>query len=350
MSVRRGLIAGLLITSAAARAGETPQVEPYKFLREQLQFSSSDLANLEKGRIVVKLPKTAEKREVAAFAITRLDVSSDFFIERVRDIAKFKKSANVLQIAKFSSPPRLEDLADLTLDEADIDSLKKCRLKSCELKMSAASIDRLRKEVDWSAPNYRDQVNRLLRVMLLEHVQAYLKGGNAALGKYEDKSYALEIEDEVRALLKSASYMYGYMPELQRYLEEFPMARPKSSAHVEDFVYWSKEDFGLKPVITLTHVTIYGRSPGKTSDVIVASKGIYATHYLEGSLGLTAFIRSQQPNLSRSYLIYTNRSRTDALRGLFAGLKRSMIGGHVRSGAEKNMEMVKQKLEAEYLE
>jgi len=47
-------------------------------------------------------------------------------------------------------------------------------------------------------------------------------------------------------------------------------------------------------------------------------------------------------------LIYVNRSRTDALRGLFAGLKRSLIGGRLRDGAKKNMEMIRQMLEADY--
>jgi hypothetical protein len=33
---------------------------------------------------------------------------------------------------------------------------------------------------------------------------------------------------------------------------------------------------------------------------------------------------------------------------LFAGFKRSMIGGRLRAGAEKNIEMIKEKIESEY--
>jgi hypothetical protein len=36
------------------------------------------------------------------------------------------------------------------------------------------------------------------------------------------------------------------------------------------------------------------------------------------------------------------------LRGLFAGLKRSLISGSLRDGAKKNMELIKQKLETDY--
>jgi hypothetical protein len=333
-------------TIAAAVVGQAPLPQPYAFLTRHLGFSQGDLAALETGQILVKLPKTPEVREVAAFAITRLDVPTDFFVERVRDIVNFKKGENVLQIGKFGNPPSLSDLAGLTVDQVDIDAIKECRVKSCDLKMSSEFIERFRKEVDWSSDNHRDVATQLVRKMLLEQVQDYLRRGNTALVKYDDKSSALLLADEVRSLLKPAPYMYKYAPDFQRYLEEFPLTRPGNAANFEDFIYWSKEDFGLKPVISMTHITIYRGAHG-SSDVLVGSKGIYASHYFEGSLGLTAFTRSENSYPPRSYLIYINRSRTDALHGLFAGVKRSLIVGRIRTGANKNMERLKQKLEFE---
>jgi hypothetical protein len=345
------LTISILVTAsvfAAAVLAQAPQPEPYTFLRKHLAFSSAELTTLEAGQILVKLPKTPETREVAAFAIMRLDVPTDFFVEKVRDIVTFKKSENVLQIGKFSNPPRIEDLAGLTVDSVDIASIKQCRVKSCDLKMSAAFIERFRKEVNWAAANHPEQAMHLVRVMLLEIVQDYLKRGNASLAKYEDKSTVLGLSDELRSLLKPASYMYGYVPEFQKYLEDFPLSRPDTASYSEHFFYWSKEDFGLKPVISVTHVTIHRRGSGHSQDVIIGSKGIYANHYFEASLGLTSFIRSQFSNSPRTYLIYVNRSRTDALRGMFAGLKRSLIGGRLREGAKKSMEMTKKKLETEH--
>ena len=115
------------------------------------------------------------------------------------------------------------------------------------------------------------------------------------------------------------------MPEFQKYLEEFPQARPESASIVEDFLYWSKEDFGLKPVTSVTHVTIYKRSHGHCFgrdhrfernlwqpllQIVSRTDGIYT---------------SSGSDPPRTYLIYVNRSRTDALRGLFPGLKRSLL-------------------------
>jgi len=83
--------------------------------------------------------------------------------------------------------------------------------------------------------------------------------------------------------------------------------------------------------------------------VLIASKGIYANHSLEASLGLTALIHSKSSALPRTYLVYVNRSRTDALRGLFAGSKRTLIGGRLRDGARKNMGVFRARLESEYV-
>jgi hypothetical protein len=319
--------------------------EPQTFLRKQLAFTPVELSALESGQIVVKLPKTAETREVAAFAIGRLDVPAEFFLKRMRDIVNFKNSDNVLQIGKFSDPPRLEDLASLTLDPAEVESMRHCRVNECDFKMSASAIERFRQRVNWSAPDYRDRVTALTHEMLFEYVQDYLQRGNGALGEYNDRGYKLRVAEEFMSILQPAPYMYGYAAEFQKYLQEFPNSRP---AYVEHFFYWSKEKFGLKPVISVTHVTVYKLSEAYGEDVLIASKGIYANHYFEASLGLTAFIHSKSSEPRRTYLIYINRSKTDALRGFFAGLKRSLISGSVRDGAKKHMQLVKEKLEADY--
>jgi len=347
--VRIGIWAILLSIPPSAIIGQSFSPEPFTFLATQLGFSSTELDTLDTGQVLVKLPKTTETREVAAFAIARVDIPTDFFIKKIRDIENFKKGKNVLQIGKFGNPPVLSDLAGLTIDQVDIDGIKRCKVKNCDLKMSEEFIEKFRKAVDWASPNYRDRVTQLVHQMLLEQLQEYLKRGNTALVKYADKSYSLQPADEMRSLLKPAPYMYGYVAPFQRYLEEFPVPAPGDGANFESFAYWSKEDFGMKPVISITHLTIYTGGVG-SSGAVVVSKGIYASHYLESSLGLTALSRNADSQPVRSYLIYANRSRTDALRGIFAGMKRSLIGGRLRDGAKKSMELMKTKLETEYRE
>jgi hypothetical protein len=260
-----------------------------------------------------------------------IDISADFFVERVRDIVNFTKSDHVLQSGKFSNPPRVEDLADLTFEKADIDALRYCKPKRCDVKLPAAAMDRFRKEVDWSQPNHRDRASEVWKQILVDYATTYMREGNKALFEYNDKSDAVQLNDEFRTLLQPASYTYEFTPELQKFLEQYPSARPAES---EDFVYWTKETFGLKPVVSLTHLTIYRHRRPNGTVALIASKGIYASHYLESSLGFTSFVDYDGPD--PSYLIYVNRSRSDALRGILAG---------IRDGARKNMEFVREKLQ-----
>lgn len=311
-----------------------------EYLRKYLKFSEDEIASLEQGKTITKLPATREAREIATFGAVLVNVTKAAYLSRFRDIVNFKKSANVLQIGVFHTPPRLEDLRGLSIDEADIELLRTCRVGACDVKLSAKVIERLQKEINWSAPDYRQRAEQLVKQALFEYVTQYQKGGNAALGEYHDQQYPLRIADEFQAILKESSYLKEYAPEFQRYLEQFPKAQ---LGGVENFIYWSKEKFGLRPVISLTHVTIYSRNQGKGS-VLIASKQIYASHYFEASLGLTALI--DKPGKTGFYLTYLNRSRADALRGSLAGMKRSLISRELLAGTESNLQMIKRRIEA----
>jgi hypothetical protein len=79
----------------------------------------------------------SELQEVAVFGIVRVNVPEDFFLERSRDIESYNKGTSVPQVKEFSSPPRIEDVQQLTVDREDFDALKNCRVGSCDVKLSA---------------------------------------------------------------------------------------------------------------------------------------------------------------------------------------------------------------------
>lgn len=336
-------VAAMLSFAYTFAEAQTHKREPHAFLQKHLGFTQSDLNELEKGQVVTKLPKTNNKREIATFGIVRVNASREVLVKQFRDIVNFKKSEIVLQIGTFSNPPQLEDLNGLTIDDEELIAIKDCKVNDCDLKLPAEIITRFQKEVKWSAPNWREQADKLIRQMLIDYVVRYLKSGNSALGEYNDKKYSLRLADEVRSLLQQSPYINEYVPEFHQYLEQFPN---KLLAGTEDFIYWSKEVFGLKPVLSLTHVTIYRSENGGTDNVLIASKQIYASHYFESSLGLTAFGDERGSTGSpASYLMYLNRSRTDVLRGSFSGMKRMLIAGKLRGATEKNLRLIKRRLE-----
>ncbi|MEW6211983.1 MAG: hypothetical protein AB1631_26745 [Acidobacteriota bacterium] len=313
-----------------------------KFLQKHIHVTAEDIAGLERGEAIARVLKTAVKKEIAAVGIVRVDTSGDAFIEKFRDIVEFKKSSAVAQIGKFSNPPRLEDLKTLTLDPCCLNAIKNCETGDCDMQMSNEMMDRFRRELDPSAPDYATRANELARRILFDYVEAYLRTGNAALVEYHDQRNAVRLADEYRSLLAQSRFLAEYAPEFYKYLEEFPKA---SSPDVEDFIYWSKEKYGLKPVLSITHVAIYRRVFENRTEVLIASKQIYASHYFDGSLGLTAVVDGNQGQAaSGSYLMYLNRSRVGALQGLFISLKRSVIGSRVRDGMTKNLRLIRRRL------
>lgn len=314
-----------------------------ELLQQRLKITEADLTSLEHGETVTRVLRAKEKKEIAALGIVRVEASAELFIHELRDIVGFKKSSSVLQIGKFSNPPRLEDLNGFTLDPCCLEAIKNCVAGQCSMQMSREMMERFRGELNLSAQDYEARANSLARRILLDYVKTYLQSGNPALIEYHDQENGIGLAGEYRSLLEQSRLLTDYAPEFHKYLEEFPKA---SSPNVEDFIYWSKEKFGLKPVLSITHVAIYKRTLGNRTEVLVASKQLYANHYFDASLGLTAFVEGDEQAPSSSYLLYLNRSRIGALQGFFVGLKRSVIGAQIRQGLGKNLMLIKRRLSA----
>jgi len=337
-----GLLAFLLC--AAPVWTQTDSRQPHGFLQKYFAFSNQDLAAIEAGKIVAKLPRASDKREIAALGVVRLNVSKELFLEKFMDIESFKKGEIVGQVRKFSSPPRPSDLQELELELEHLNALKSCNVGDCKIKMPAELIQRIKKEINWSSPDHKDRVTALTRQFLLDYVRAYLKDGDAALVSYADRAYPDRLADEVRSLLEQSPYLSETAPDLFKCLADFPRAQLPGT---ESFIYWSKEKArGFKTVLGLTHVTVYRQKLARGSQIIIASKQLYANHYFEGSLALTWLVEAEAgAEETGCYLIYLNRSRMDALRGGMSWLKRYLARGRIRDALVKNLELTREKLE-----
>src|SRR5262249_46329782 len=155
-----------------------------QLLLKHLQFSASDLVAVTRGTIVVKSLPTGESREVAVAGAFWCDVPLDYFLARARDIVSFKRVKEVQQIGVFRVPARVADLDGLTLDQQDVDVLRRCQPGDCKFKLDAAGLERMRREVAWSTPQAPAQAQRLLREIVAGYVAAYQQTGNAVLPEY----------------------------------------------------------------------------------------------------------------------------------------------------------------------
>ncbi len=292
-----------------------------KILPEKATFNESDFAALEQGRPVVRLLPVSDKREVAVCGLVKLQVPAEQFLQSFRQGMTRKVNPAILEIGRFNDRPTLADLQTLTIEDRDLEDLKECVVGDCKLKLSAKMIESLHKGIDWGAPDYRIQATQLLKQMLLEYVSDYLRRGDVALIEYNDKSKEVRLAEEQRALIAASTHTNNVLAEFRQPLNG---SRKSELSMVESAIVWSKIKFGLKPVIVINHMTIYKREQETGPQVLVTSKQIYASHYFDSSLALTTLVKIPGPDAG-SYLFYENRSRADALGGLFGRMKRVIV-------------------------
>jgi hypothetical protein len=289
-----------------------------KVLIERAAFDADHIAAMERGEPVVKVIPSNDRREVAVCGVIQLPSDPETALKAFQ-LSLSRKQNSILQSGKFTNPPRVEDLASLTLSDGDIADLKTCTVGDCKLKLSAAMIHRFQESINWNAIDYEEQANQLFRLMIVEYVTSYLQRGDAALIEYADQSARVPLAREQEALLTNLLYVNDTAAEFVRHLKAFP----RSTVPVEHSLSWAKINFGLKPVLVITDVSTYRSDVDGVPRVLVLSKQIYANHYFDASLSLTAAIADQAR--TKSDLLYVNHSRAGALASSFSKFKHKIV-------------------------
>ena len=303
----------LVFVGATTALAQASMAEFQQVLREKAAFEEPDLAALQLHQPVVRLAPTSDKREVAVTGLVNINASAEDFLRSYRDSMMRKSNAAILEIGSFGPEPALADLEGLTLETADIDDLKECIAGDCQIKLSAPMIERFRREIDWAAPDYQLKVTNLFKEMLVAYIKDYRTRGEAALIEYSDKRERLSLATQQRALSSATGYVNSFLTKTKSDLQL-----------IEEALVWSKIEFGLKPVISVNHISIYKRNSDVGPQVLVASNQIYANHYFNAFLALTAFVNVPGAT-NGSYLVYENRSRADGLEGPFGKIKRGVV-------------------------
>ena len=322
---------GLLAASPGHTAAqERPQSLPQgfeRYLAAEVHPTMAERKALLSGGPVTKLLPSDQTREVVVFGAIWIDASAAEYVRRVTNIEDFEKGGAFGITRKISDPPMLDDFAQLELPPGDLKDLRRCKPGDCEFKLSAAGLEAFRTQVRWGTPAERADADAAFRRLALEYVIGYREGGNARLAVYQDGADPVVVGDELRSMVERAPSLTG-MPDLRQYLLDYPSSPLSGST---DFLYWQEARFGLKPTIRISHLVIQER-PGQT---VIASKMLYASHYFWTALEQ----RTLQADPARGpgfWLVTTNRSRSDGLKGLIGRLVR----GRVRSEAQKRTEAI----------
>jgi hypothetical protein len=346
--VARSAPAGAILAASllgATVAGETFQqtaapmpgrLESY--LTSTVRVTAAERQRLRAGQPVTKLLDGDDSNEVGVFGAIWINAPLRRYVEMVKDIESFERGGAFKVTRRVSSPPRLDDFAQLRLPAEDVDDLRSCRVGDCEVKLGEQALQRFRTEVNWNGPNPRAAADALMRQLALEYVNGYLEGGNDRLAVYRDSSRPTFVAQEFRSMVDEIPELTAYMPDLRRYLLEYPKVQiPEATS----FQYWQETEFGLKPTIRISHVTIRDGP----DDAVVASKMLYASHYFWTGLELRALL----PDPARGpgfWFVTVNRSRSDGLSGFTGMFVRRRVRREVLDGTLAGLRSTKRMLEA----
>ena len=341
MIVRKWGIFALIVTGSTG-AAPLGAADAEQAIRQKLNISTSEKAELDQGKAIAREVKTKDGSEILVFGAIYVKGSPSVFLKTYTEVEKLVDGKGFLAAKKFQDPPVLSDLANLTFDKEDLQALRTCSPGDCEVQLPADQMEKFRKAIDWEAPQAEEQANALARQMALSGLQIYLKGGNAALGAYQDKSEPTHVETVFKTVLGRLTELPAYDREFYDYLLNYP--RSKRPLNTSDFFYWETVKFGLKPTFRINHV-IVRQPPDKPDRWIVANKQLYASHYFQTALDMWLCIPATASGKPGFYLLTVKGSRQDGLTGMKGSLLRRPVISRTLNSVRASLERLKERTE-----
>lgn len=345
-----GLAIGLSIASAAAPPAAGPLHDttdeppaPVDVLR-QVGLSPAEISAVERGEAVATLLDT-DRRQVAVAGAVRIKGSRAGLVARFQSLDYLKRSKAVIDAGVLTNPFGPDDLEALPFEPYDLD-LRECQPGDCRVRLSDADILRFQREADWNSPDWQSKSAAIWRDILLSYVTAYMNGGSKALPVYANKPDRLPVADEQALLLKETAFIRSLAPGLLDHLWS-PAASPMPGS--PSLVYWSKEDFEIRPVLRITYQIVYSAAPPSSqhsSPVVIGTTQLYAAHYMDAAVGFLIALEPPRADSGNGfYLIAVNRARTRSLSGFFRRFPRAAVQKRTREGLEKILRSTKAALE-----
>ena len=336
-------VAPLLVAAIVPASGAAQRLPPplAQFLQQTIALDRNQLMAVSGGRPLAKALETPDRDEIAIFGIVRIDVPRSFYVRAAADFRSSLGNPWRTQLALFSDPASEADVAPLSVPHPDVDELRRCSPGSCNVKLSSDAMARVRAAMDVDSLGPDAAVNAFFRARLVEYVDAYRAHGDSALVQYDDQPSRTAAARVSARLLSRSPYLYEYAPSLERYLEHYPHDRPPG---VHEVLFWSLDDLpNLRRTITVSHALVYEPSDLEGCTFIVA-KLLYAAHYLDGALDLTAVVdqaRDQAPGASGIYVVRLQRLHFDRLPSSGPLDVRGRVIGALRDRAERWLEDTK---------
>ncbi len=280
-----------------------------------------DLARLGRGKVFSNTVPTQDDREIAVLGVVRIPTSPSRFTSFADDIDALMDYEYLTEIAWFKQNSTYTDSFEIPVRREDVSAVRSCVPGKCDMKLSTETIATIAR-LDPATGDFSDRVSGLVRDRLRRYLRDYRTLGNEGLPVYGDKQVPGSVHDGLRHLLDESGVLRQRAPHLYRHLDRPSISKP---AHIRVGYFWSIEDFGMRPLTTMSESAIYG---AQDDESWVALKLLYSSHYLMASLRVIRVVQesSAEPGPS-AYLVWDDRALFD---GRVGGIKRMLLARHLR--------------------
>lgn len=302
-------------------------------LERECSLTKDHLSRLAEGEIVIVPVRSGDKKEVLLCGIVRLDRGTIPSIDELRKSLSQEANTSIQTGGGFGTPATRFDLRMLKLESADLDSLRKCKPGKCSILVSDDLLRTLASRSDWQDEDLQD----LYMEDLTEFVSSYRSRGVDAMKSFASLSVGTSLYEQNKSLITHVPTLAALDPAITKYLTEYPRVALNGA---ETRVGWSKVNFGLKPIVTITSATFYSTADGFP---VVITHQIYSSRYMNGSVAVAAVVSEEDGSLD---LIFADITRSDALGGLFSGIMKDVVTSEGERRARKLLDSVRSQLDS----
>lgn len=274
------------------------------------------VAEAERGEAVTITLDAPDKTEIAMLGFVRIPVPRAFYLDRVHDLSGFLVSGMRSAAGKFGEPARSDDVAALTLEKSDAKALEKCKPFSCDVKLPADMMEKLRSELA-KARDPAPKTDSLMREWVVAYVNAYRADSSEELVVYDDTKRSVRSSEAFR-VLRSEPMPAGI--DSEPFAQMLALPRGARPADVASRISWEIDRLsGLKPTLEVVERSIYSPLASPTES-FMTTKLLYASHYFESQIDYLTVADAQAPTGRPDiYLVIVRRQKFDDLPsgGLF---------------------------------
>lgn len=305
-----------LVAIALCAPGIRAQASPAPLLRTITDLDAKRVAEAERGEAVTITLDAPDKTEVAMLGVVKIPVPRAFYLDRVQNLTGFLARETRSAGGIFADPAQPGDVATLALEQSDAKALEKCKPFSCDVKLPADMMAKLRSELARS----RDPAlitDSIMREWVVSYVNAYRADSSEELVVYDDTKRSVRSSEAFREL-RSEPMPAGI--DSQPFSQMVAAPRSARPAEVTSRISWEMDRLaGLKPTLEVVERSTYSPST-HPNESFLATKLLYASHYFESQVDYIMVADAESPpGTPEIYLIIVRRQKFDDLPsgGLF---------------------------------